>query len=82
MIFWLQLWSAVSGFVAAVLWFCSASAKAPAMTWAELDNIPGLLSRASRLNKWAAAVTSLSMLLSAVAALLPAIVSIDGKVIS
>jgi hypothetical protein len=77
MLFWmqigLQLASAVSGIVAAVLWFLSATGKVPAMTWAEIDNLPSFLDRGGRLNRLGAAATGVSMLLSAFAMMLSAV---------
>jgi hypothetical protein len=64
MVFWLQIGSALTGLVAAVLWFRSSASKAPPMTYEGIERLKGFLDGASRLNRWAAGVTGLSMLLS------------------
>jgi hypothetical protein len=69
MAFWLQIGSALMGIFAAVLWFRSSASKAPPMTYEGVERLEGFLESASRLNRWAAGVTGLSMLLSAGAAL-------------
>jgi hypothetical protein len=72
MLFWVQIGSFVTGLMAAALWFRSSASKAPPMTWAGSAEIPGFLNKAARLNRWAAGVTAVSVLLSAVATLLSA----------
>jgi hypothetical protein len=64
--------SAVSGLVAAALWYMSAAGKAPKMTYAEMDDIPGFLDQVGRFNKWAAGFTGASILLSSIAMLVSA----------
>ena len=73
MVFWFQMSSAISGAVAAVLWFCSASGDAPPMTYEGVGRLKSFFDNASRLNKWAAGVTGFSMLLSALASLAAAV---------
>jgi hypothetical protein len=62
---WLQTGSAVTGMIAAVLWFCSAAAKAPPMTYEGSERLKAFLDNASRLNRRAAGMTAISVLLSA-----------------
>jgi hypothetical protein len=61
----LQLASAFTGIIAAVLWFASSAGKAPPATYEGIDRYPAYLNKAARLNRWAAGVTGLSVLLSA-----------------
>jgi hypothetical protein len=67
MVFWLQIGSALTGLVAAALWFLSALRKSPAMTYDGLGHLEDFLNGAGRLNRWAAGVTAISILLSAAA---------------
>ena len=66
----LQLGSAVAGIGAAVLWFRSAAAKAPPATFIGIDRLEAFLIEVGRLNRWAAGITALSVLLSAASTLL------------
>jgi hypothetical protein len=70
MVVFCQIGSALTGFVAAILWFRSAASPAPQATYDEIDRLRSFLDAASRLNRWAAGVTALSMLMSAGATLL------------
>jgi hypothetical protein len=60
-----QIGSALTGLVAAILWFIAAASKTPPATWNGIDKLPAYLDQASRLNKWAAGFTGVSMVLSA-----------------
>lgn len=64
---WLQIGSAVTGFVAAVLWFRSTITKAPPLIADGGVSLQRFIDGAARLNKWAAGATAASMLLSATA---------------
>ncbi len=57
MLLGLQTGSVVTGLVAAVLWFRSATIKASPATLAGFDQLEGLLDQMGRLNMWAAGVT-------------------------
>jgi hypothetical protein len=70
----LQMGSVITGFVAAALWFWSAAAKAPPMTYDGGARLNGFLDGANRLNRWAAGATAVSVLLSAFATLVFALV--------
>ena len=70
--FWLQMGSVVTGILAAGLWFRSAASKAPPMTWEGVGRLEAFLDSASRLNRWAAGGTAVSLLLSAAATFLQA----------
>jgi hypothetical protein len=72
MLFWLQIGSAVTGIVAAALWFAASAAKAPPASYDGIGSLPAFLNKAGRINKWAAATTAISVLLSATATLLTA----------
>jgi hypothetical protein len=72
MLFWLQIGSAVTGVVAAALWFGASAAKAPPASYDGIGHLPAFLDKTGRLNKWAAGVTAISVLLSAGATLLTA----------
>jgi formate hydrogenlyase subunit 3/multisubunit Na+/H+ antiporter MnhD subunit len=67
--FAIQIGSAITGLVAAILWFLSAKSAAPAMTYEGLDRLKPFLDQAGRYNRWAAFFTAISMLLSAAVSL-------------
>jgi hypothetical protein len=69
----MQIGSAVTGFAAATLWFWSAAAKAPPMTYQGIGRLEAFLNSAGRLNRWAAGVTAVSVSFSAVGTLLTAL---------
>lgn len=69
MMFGLQLGSAITGLVAAALWFWSAAGKPPPMTWEGFGRLEAFLADAGQLNRWAAGATGVSMVLSAIATL-------------
>jgi hypothetical protein len=55
--FWLQIGSAIAGFVAAALWFWSAANKAPPMTYEGIGGLQAFLDGAARINRWAVRLT-------------------------
>jgi hypothetical protein len=73
MVFWLQMGSAAIGLAAAVLWFLAARGRVPPLGWDSDEQLGAFLKTGARLNMWAAGITALSVLLSAVAMLLSAI---------
>jgi hypothetical protein len=51
MLFWLQIGSAVTGIVAAALWFGASAAKAPPASYDGIGHLPAFLDKTARLNK-------------------------------
>ncbi len=72
MLFSKQIGSATTGFIAAVLWFKSAVIKSPPMTWEGVGHLETSLNEIGRLNKWAAGLKGISILLFAAESLLSA----------
>ena len=72
MLFWMQIGSALAGFGAGLLWFRSATAKAPPLVHDGGARLQMHLDNGARLNRWAAAFTAGSMLLSAWGSILAA----------
>lgn len=70
---WLQIGAVITGFLSALLWFKSAAGKAPPMTFEGVGRLEAFLDSAGRLNRWAAGMTALSMLFTAIATLLDAL---------
>jgi hypothetical protein len=66
MLFWLQIAAAVTDLVAATLWFRSAARKSPSDDVDRRARLQDFLNGAARLNRRAAGVTAISVLLVAV----------------
>jgi hypothetical protein len=63
----LQIGSAVCAFVAAFLWFRSATTDAPPMTFEGTEHLKAWLDKAARNNRWAAGFAGISALLAGIA---------------
>ena len=67
MVITMQMLSGLTGLMAAVLWFFSASSKATTMTFEGLGQLQEFLEKTNRMNRWAAGFTAASMGLASVA---------------